>query len=132
MRKRDKLHKRMKRSGRQNDTKKFLEYKHLVRRVTDRAYERYLGDILGINTTTEKDEKSHPKMNTKTMYTLLKHSKQDSSGVTPLKSVGRTHSDDCEKSNALNRQVQYNFSPKVPERLRSLGQLQEFYDQGCN
>ena len=33
MRKRDKLYKRMKRSGRPNDTKKFLENKHLVRRV---------------------------------------------------------------------------------------------------
>ena len=50
MRKRDKLYKRMKRSGRPNDTKKFLEYKHLVRWATDRAYERYLGNIVGINT----------------------------------------------------------------------------------
>ena len=56
--KKDKWYKRMKRSGRQNDTKKFLEFKHLVRRVTDRAYERYLGDILGINTTTEQEENS--------------------------------------------------------------------------
>ena len=55
---RDKLYKRMKRSGRPNDTKKFLEYKHLVRRVTDRAYDRYIGDILGINTTTEQEENS--------------------------------------------------------------------------
>ena len=62
MRKRDKLYKRMKRSGRPKDTKKFQEYKHLVRRVTDRAYERYLGDILGINTTTEQEENSPPKV----------------------------------------------------------------------
>ena len=74
MRKRDKLYKRMKRSGRPNDTKKFQEYKHLVRRVTDRAYERYLGDIQGINTTTEQEENSPSKVNTKTMYSLLKHS----------------------------------------------------------
>ena len=65
MRKRDKLYKRMKRSGRPNDTKKFLEYKHLVRRVIDRAYERYLDDILGINTTTQQEENSPPKVNTK-------------------------------------------------------------------
>ena len=66
MRKRDKLYKRMKRSGRPNDTKKFLEYKHLVHRVIDRAYERYLGDILGINTTTQQEENSPPpKVNTK-------------------------------------------------------------------
>ena len=65
MRKRDKLYKRMKRSGRPNDTKKFQEYKHLVHRVTDRAYEHYLGDILRINTTTEQEENSPPKVNTK-------------------------------------------------------------------
>ena len=56
MRKGDKLYKRIKRSGRLKDTKKFQEYKPLVRRVTDRAYERYLGDMLGINTTTEQEE----------------------------------------------------------------------------
>ena len=103
MRKRDKLYKWMKQSGRPNDTKKFQEYKHLVCRVTDRAYERYLGDILGINTTAEQEENSPTKVNTKKMYSLLKHSKQDSSGVAPSKSDGRTLSDDCEKSNVLNR-----------------------------
>ena len=115
--KRDKLYKRMKRSGRPNDTNKFLEYKHLVRRVTDRAYERHLGDILRINTTTEQEENSPSKVNTKKMYSLLKHSKQDSSSVAPLKSDGRTLSDDCEKSNALNRHFQSVFSPKSPEGL---------------
>ena len=58
MRKRDKLYKRMKQPGRPNDTKKFLEYKHLVRRVTDRTYERYLCHILRLNTTTEQEENS--------------------------------------------------------------------------
>ena len=120
MRKRDKLYKRMERSGRPNDTKKFLVYKRFVHRVTERAYERCLGDILGINTTTEQEENSPPKVNTKQMYSLLKHSIQDSSGVAPLKSDGRTLSDDCEKSNALNRQFQSVFSPKSPECLSSL------------
>ena len=61
MRKRDKLYKQMKRSGTPNDTKKFLGYKHLVCRATARAYERYLGDILRINTTTEQEENSPSK-----------------------------------------------------------------------
>ena len=75
----------MKRSGRPNDSKKFLEHKHLVRRVTDRAYGRYLGDILGINKPSQQEENSPPKVITKKMYTLLKHLKQDSNGVAPLK-----------------------------------------------
>ena len=58
MKERDEMYKRMKRSGRPNDTKKFLEYRHLVHRVTDRVYERYIGDILGINTTTRQEESS--------------------------------------------------------------------------
>ena len=81
-----------------------------------------------------KREIAPTKVNTKTMYSLLKHSKQDSSSEAPLKSDGRTLSDDCEKSNALNRQFQSVFSPKSPERLSSLAQrkLQELNDQGCN
>ena len=58
MKERDEMYKRMKRSGRPNDTKKFLEYRHLVHRVKDRVYERYIGDILGINTTTRQEESS--------------------------------------------------------------------------
>ena len=49
MRKRDKLFKHWSRSGRPYDQSRFLEYKHLVRRVSDRAYEKYLGNILGLN-----------------------------------------------------------------------------------
>ena len=74
--KRDKFYKRMKRSSRPSDSKKFHEYKHLVRRVTDRAYEWYLGDILGLNATDSPEENLSPKENTKNLYSLLKHSKQ--------------------------------------------------------
>ena len=49
MRKRNKLYKRWSRSGRPYDQSKFLNYKQLVRRVSEKAYEKYLGDILGIN-----------------------------------------------------------------------------------
>ena len=46
---RDKHFKRWSRSKGPIDPKKFLEYKHLVRRVSKRAYERYIRDILGLN-----------------------------------------------------------------------------------
>ena len=49
MRKRDKLYKRWSRSCRPYDQSIFLDYKRLVRRASDTAYEKYLGDILGIN-----------------------------------------------------------------------------------
>ena len=98
------------------DTKKFLEQKHLVKRVTDNTYEGYLhvGNILGINTPSQQEANSPPKVNTKKMYSLLKHSKQGSSGVAPMKLNGRTLSDDCEKSNALAKQIiSVCFQPQI-------------------
>ena len=77
MRKRDKLYKRS-RSGRPYDQSRFTEYKHLVGRVSDRAYEKYLGDILGFsNDKEDQDGGEAPKVKTKKLYSLLKHSKQD-------------------------------------------------------
>ena len=78
MRKRDKLYKRWSRSGGPYDQSKFLNYKHLVRRVSEKAYEKYLGDILGINyEITDQDVGEPPKVKNKKLYSLLKHSKQD-------------------------------------------------------
>ena len=60
MRKRDKLYKRWSRSGRPYDQSRFIEFKHLVRRVSDRAYEKYLGDILGLNNDQEDQNGGEP------------------------------------------------------------------------
>ena len=60
MKKRDKLYKRWCRSGRPYDQSRFIEYKHLVRRVSDRAYEKYLGDILGLNNDQEDQNGGEP------------------------------------------------------------------------
>ena len=77
MRKRDKLYRRWSRSGRPDDQKKFLKQKHLVRRIIDRAYEKYLKDILGLN-DEEHDLESPPKVKTKKLYSLLKTFKTSS------------------------------------------------------
>ena len=89
MRKRDKLYKRWSRSGRPDDQKKVLDQKHLVRRITDRAYKKYLKDILGLN-NEEDDLDAPPKVKTKKLYSLLKHLKQDSSGIVSLKANDTT------------------------------------------
>ena len=49
---RDKHYKHWTRSGRPFDQKKILDYKHLVCRVSERAYEKYIGDILGLKRYT--------------------------------------------------------------------------------
>ena len=48
--------------------------------MSERAYEKYIGDILGLNQETD-DLDTPPKVNTKKLYSLLKHSKQDSRGI---------------------------------------------------
>ena len=66
----------------------------------------------------------------KKLYTLLKHSKQDQSGVAPLRRDGQTVSTETDKANTFNTQFQSVFSPKTPDSLKSLGpkSLQEIYD----
>ena len=45
-----------------------IEYKHLVRQVSDRASEKYQGDILGLNNDKEdQDGGEPPKVKTKTL-----------------------------------------------------------------
>ena len=48
-RKKDKHYKRWSRSGRPADQNKVLKLKHLIGRLLDRAYEKYLQDILGLS-----------------------------------------------------------------------------------
>ena len=131
MRKRDKLYKRWSRSDRPYDQSKFLNYKHLVRWVSEKAYEKYLGDILGINNEIpDQDVGEPPKVKTKKLYSLLKHSKQDSNGIAPLKKDGQILLTEVGKANALNDQFQSVFSPQTPISLKSLAQklLQDLHD----
>ena len=135
MRRRDKLYKRMKRSGRPNDTEKFQGYKHLVRRVTDRVYGRYLGDIIGINTTTEQEENSP-------LRWILKRCIHYSNSKTRFKwcspfEVGRKDplwrlwEIKCPKQT-----ISVCFQPQIPGTLKFFSSsktwIQELNDQGCN
>ena len=133
MHRRDKYYKRWTRSGRPTDQKKFLDYKHLVCHVSERAYEKYIGDILGLNQETD-DLDTPPKVNTKKLYSLLKYSKQDSRGISSLKANGKTLSSEPDKANALNLQFHSVFSPKSPLSLKSLAQrtLQDLHDSGTD
>ena len=101
----------------------------------DRAYEKYLYDILDLSTEADDHAGEAPlKVNTKKLYSLLKHSKQDSNGIASLKADGNTFSSEPDKTYALNQQLHYVFSPKSPIRLKSLAQraLQDLRDSGMN
>ena len=135
IRKRDKLYKRWSRSGRPYDHNKFLEQKHLARRVSERAYEKYLGDIQGLNNKRDDQNMGEPpKVKTKKLCSLLKHSKQDSDGIASLKKDGQTVSTEMDKADTLNVQFQSVFSPKTQVSLKSLAQksLQDLHDPGVD
>ena len=79
------------RSGRPVDQTKFLQLKQLVRRLLDRAHKKYLQYILGLsNEADDHAGEAPPKVKTKKLYSLLKHSKQDSNGIASLKTDGNT------------------------------------------
>ena len=72
--KRDKYYTRWASSCRPTEQNKFLDCKHLVRRDLEMAYETYIGDILGLQQKSD-DLDTPTKVNTKKLYSLLKHSK---------------------------------------------------------
>ena len=67
---------------------------------------------------------------TKRLYSLLKHSKQDSSGIAPLRKGDQTLLTETGKANALSDQFQSVFSPKTSISLKFLAQksLQDLHD----
>jgi len=87
-RKRDKLYRKYKSTG--HNKTKYLDMKHHCRKQTKIAYEKYLEDILNINTNINQNTtETNNKPNNKKLYSLLKHSKQDSTGIAPLKKTLR-------------------------------------------
>ena len=131
-RKRDRLYRRQVKTKGSKDKEKYLTIKHLTRKHTKQAYQKYLEDILNVNQDPTNSTKASNKPNTKKLYTLLKHSKQDSVGVAPLKKDNICHQDDVKKATILNEQFQSVFSQKSPLSLKSLCKmnLQNLSDKG--
>ena len=97
----------------------------------ERAFEKYRGDILGLNNEMgDQNMGESPKVKTKKLYSLLKHSE----GIYSLKKDGQTVSTETDKANTLNVQFQSVFSPKTPVSLKSLAQksLQDLHDSGVD
>ena len=80
------------------------------------TYEKYIGDIIALQ--QESDDLDTPnRVNTKKLYSLLKHSKQDNSGIPSLNAHGQALTSDADKANTLNQQFQFVFSFKSPTTL---------------
>ena len=117
IRRRNRAFKKAKNSRSSSDRKKFLDLKHLVRKKVKEAYNQYLEHILNLNNT---DTTGKSKPNTKKLYSLIKHSRQESSSIPPLKYENQFHQDDLAKATVLNKQFQSVFSTKSPLSLNSL------------
>ncbi len=96
----------------------------------------YLEGVLNIAQSTEgsciNTQETQHRPNNKKLYSLLKHAKQDSSGVATLRKDYIPHEDDTAKASILNQQFQSVFSPKSPLSLKSLCQMniQDTIDKG--
>ena len=101
-RQRDRAFQKHRKSGKPADRKKCLDLKHLFRKsIKCSSYQSYLEDILDV---ASNDLTSAP--NTKKLFNLLKHSKQDSASVAPLRKHNSVHQDVPMKATILNEQFQ--------------------------
>ena len=82
-----------------------------------KAYWDYVANII-----TDEDD-----ANNKKFWRHVKHKKQDSQGVAPLKENGLLHSDSTAKANILNRQFSAVFSKCSP--LPDSKTFQQAHDQ---
>jgi len=85
----------------------FLDLKYLFRKSIKLSYQSHLEDILDV---ASYDLTSKP--NTKKLFTLLKHSKQDFASVAPLHKHNSVHQDNPTKATILNEQFQ--SKPQLP------------------
>ena len=97
------------------------------------AYNNYLQNILGLtedgSDTTGNDSGFVPKK----LFSLIKNSRQDAQGVTPLNDprTNQTSSINKEKANILNRQFQSVFSQLSPLKLGQIctDKLQQYFNR---
>ena len=75
-----------------------------------------------------------PKVKSKKLYSLLKHSKQDSTGNAPLKKDGQTLVTETGKQTLKMTSFSQCLTPKNPISLKSLAKksLQDLHDSGVN
>ena len=125
IRKRDKLYYRQRKSRKQEDIQHYKSIKHLIQQKMRQAHNTYINNILGIMESATAENEVSPTQTyvPKKLFTLLKHAKRDSCGVSPLKEGGNLCSLPTEKANILNRQFQSVFSPKSPLSLQQLCQM---------
>ena len=114
MRRRDRVHKRFKKSGCKDSEKEFLVLKRTIQRRSRQLYWRYVEGLVSDN--PEADQKTHcttknANLNKK-LYSFLNSRKSDGANVSPLKDAGKLITEPKEQAEVLNKQFHSVFSPK--------------------
>ncbi|KAI8479428.1 hypothetical protein Bbelb_428470 [Branchiostoma belcheri] len=105
IRRRDRIHKKYKKTKRQN---LFQAFKSLKRQVQQQLRREYWDHVQGL-ITEDCIEKPKP---TKKFWAFVKSKRNENSGVSPLKVAGKLITDDKERAEILNSQFQSAFSAR--------------------
>ena len=111
IRKRDRLYKRMKKSGDSNTKSKFKEIKKQVQKGLRRSYWTHIEEIL-----SPQDQTSGEYHGLKRFWTYIKYKKNDHVKIGPLRHDGVLNDDPKRKAELLNQQFQSAFSQKDDTR----------------
>ena len=122
IRKRDKLYNQQKHSKNPSIRTKFLKCKSAVKAAIKKAHLQYLENVLGISDDTNENTSVKSKFSTQILFAYIKNTRQDNSGVAPLKcpKQNKVFSDTQTKTEILNSQFKSVFTKNSP---LSLGQL---------
>ncbi|KAK3084814.1 hypothetical protein FSP39_019487 [Pinctada imbricata] len=107
MKRRDRLYKKMKKSGNVELKTKYKKLKHHVQKELRHSYWSYIENIV----TPKENNDSYSNM--KQFWSYEKSKKTDYSGISSLKENGKIITDPKHKSNILNEQFQSVFSDPV-------------------
>jgi len=117
IRKRDKLHIKIKKKGKQDLAGKYVAVKSSIKREMRKAYWNYIDSIVSYN---PEQGPSETRSTNKKFWSFISSRKKDNANIPPLKSFGNTYSASADKANILNSQFKSAFSPPCPLSLKHL------------
>ena len=114
--KRDKFHIAAKK-GKNNALTKFRQMKSQINKLIRKAYWSYIESIISYNPDHNAAES---RSTNKKSWSFIKNRRQDCTGVSPLKCLGKIYNGAVEKANVLNHQFQSIFSVPSPLSLKQI------------
>jgi hypothetical protein len=105
IKKRDRIHKKLKKTGRADLDVAFRKLKHQVQQSLCRQYWKYVEDLI------TEDCADQPHANKK-FWSFIKLKQNENSGVSPLTVAGKLVTDDRQKAEILNEQFQSAFTSR--------------------